>query len=186
MPSPPQPIFKWGLGSCTWAPLGWPCLPTSYSVTVSSHNLTFPLQECWSMMVFEVLSSPSHSMIVCTWYTEHVIWSLDKRFQIILLLRNTVPRGEPCSSSEHVPEVHQECFIYGIMHHCRFTNFSMPFPKALHISLYSGLAVFHMSLETNEGFFWSLNCSLITEDSDLKMIASLKQYSCVCNCFIET
>jgi len=60
IPSPPLPTLKWlgGLGrggswlhpflsfrytACTWAPLGWPCLPTRCSITASGHNLTFPL-----------------------------------------------------------------------------------------------------------------------------------------------
>jgi len=29
--------------ACTWASLGWPCLPTSCSITDSSHDLKFPL-----------------------------------------------------------------------------------------------------------------------------------------------
>jgi len=59
IPSPPLPTLKWGLGrggswlrlfqsfgctACTWAPLGWPCLPTGCSVAVSSHDLAFLLQ----------------------------------------------------------------------------------------------------------------------------------------------
>ena len=29
--------------ACTWAPLGWPCLPTRCSITASSHHLPFLL-----------------------------------------------------------------------------------------------------------------------------------------------
>jgi len=54
----PLPTLKWGLGrggswlhhvcsvryiACTWAPLGWPCLPTRCSITVWSHDLAFLL-----------------------------------------------------------------------------------------------------------------------------------------------
>ena len=61
IPSPPLPTLKWGLArggpwlhpfqslrytACTWAPLGWPCLPTRCSITASSNNLAFPLQLC--------------------------------------------------------------------------------------------------------------------------------------------
>ena len=57
IPSPPLPTLKWGLGrdetrvhafwslrciACTWAPLGWPCVPTRCSITVSSCDLAFP------------------------------------------------------------------------------------------------------------------------------------------------
>ena len=56
MPSAPLPTLKWGLGrgesclhpfqlfsctACTWALLGWPCLPTC-SITVSFHDWAFP------------------------------------------------------------------------------------------------------------------------------------------------
>jgi len=59
IPLPPLPTLEWSLergGSwfhpfwslryiaCTWAPLGWPCIPTRCSITASSHDLTFPLQ----------------------------------------------------------------------------------------------------------------------------------------------
>lgn len=35
----------WSLRStaCTWAPMGWPCLPTKYSITASSCDSAFPL-----------------------------------------------------------------------------------------------------------------------------------------------
>ena len=61
MPSPPLPALKWGLGrgesqlhpfrslrgtACSWAPLGWPCLPTRCSVTASGRDLEFLLQDC--------------------------------------------------------------------------------------------------------------------------------------------
>ena len=52
------PTLKWGLGrggswhhpfrslrciACTWAPLGWPCLPTRCSITSSSQDWALPL-----------------------------------------------------------------------------------------------------------------------------------------------
>jgi len=58
IPMPPLPTLKWGLGrggswlhpfqalsciACTWAPLGWPCLPTRCSISGSSHDLAFPV-----------------------------------------------------------------------------------------------------------------------------------------------
>ena len=58
IPSPPLPTLKWGLGrggswlhpfwslrsiACTWAPLGWPCLPTRCSIPVSAPDLAFSL-----------------------------------------------------------------------------------------------------------------------------------------------
>jgi len=58
IPLPPLPTLKWGLGrggpllhpswslryiACTWASVGWPCLPTRCSITGSSHDLVFPL-----------------------------------------------------------------------------------------------------------------------------------------------
>jgi len=65
IPLPPLPTLKWGLGrgaswihliwslrniSCTWAPLGWPCLPTRCSITASSSDLAFPLQSLSLML----------------------------------------------------------------------------------------------------------------------------------------
>jgi len=59
IPFPPLPTLTWGLGSCgswlhpfcslrctacTWAPLGWSCIPTRCSVTASGHDSAFPLQ----------------------------------------------------------------------------------------------------------------------------------------------
>ena len=57
----PLPTLKWGLGrggswlhpfwslrytACSWAPLGWSCLPSRCSITASSYDLAFPLQYC--------------------------------------------------------------------------------------------------------------------------------------------
>ena len=39
----PNPSSHSGAFACTWAPLGWPCLLTRCSITVSSHQLVFPL-----------------------------------------------------------------------------------------------------------------------------------------------
>jgi len=58
MQGSPLPALKWGLGrgrswlqpfwsvmaiACTWAPLGWPCLPNRCSITTSSPALVFQL-----------------------------------------------------------------------------------------------------------------------------------------------
>ena len=40
--APPLPVIM-GI-TCTWAPLGWPCLPIRCSITGSNHDLAFPPQ----------------------------------------------------------------------------------------------------------------------------------------------
>ena len=84
IPLPPLPTLKWGLqrdGSwaasllvtqvhctaCTWAPLGWPCLPTRCSITGSSHDLAFLLHlfficspKHFSQLVLNIFSTTAH------------------------------------------------------------------------------------------------------------------------------
>jgi len=38
-----QPFLSLRYTACTWAPMGWPCLPTSCSITGSGHDLAFLL-----------------------------------------------------------------------------------------------------------------------------------------------
>ena len=74
---PPPPTLKWGLGrgrswlhtfwslrgtAYTWAPLGWPCLPTRCSITASSCDLAFPLQ-----LAMNELQQQVYRFVLDTW-----------------------------------------------------------------------------------------------------------------------
>jgi len=66
IPPPPLPTLKWGLErsrswlhpfwalryiACTWAPLGWPCLPTRCSITGSIHEISIAAWENMSQPI---------------------------------------------------------------------------------------------------------------------------------------
>ena len=81
-PLPPLPSLKWGLGrdgswlhpfqslgstACTWAPLGWPCLPTRCSITASGHDSAFLLQSD------KATTHKTFRMKMSDWTNKHLI-----------------------------------------------------------------------------------------------------------------
>ena len=106
MPSLPLRTLKWGLKkgascflffqslvciACTWAPLGWPCLPTGCSITASGCDSIFLLQmftSCWtSKEAFMSIHSGAHLLSTCVTQnsiksgTQFIFWT-EKSIQL--------------------------------------------------------------------------------------------------------
>ena len=88
--------------ACTWAPLGWPCLPTGYSITVSSHDLAFPLCSTHSQgkpMIEQVKGKPFPLWWASTlWHLYSCplqcgLWKYETTDDWFIFLRGPVPDG---------------------------------------------------------------------------------------------